>query len=230
MIRPDCTKHPSRRRLGAMLALAAIVAVTAPLFAAPPENLDTALASQRQHVEEHPDDAGALNDLANLLLLAGDHEGAEAAYAQALANQPEHPQARFNLALLLHDRGRPRQAIRELRTLVKHHPDHAWAQYQLGALYADRGHRGRALERYVKAFRLDPRLSDPVFNQHILSNPLATAAMLRAFSELSNAGSVPRLYADPGRITALLLPPTPPVLDTPAEEEEPAADQTQDDG
>lgn len=228
MTRTDCNRRPrAGRRLGAALALAAIVALAPPLSAAPPENLDAALASQRQHVEQHPGDAGALNDLANLLLLAGDREGAEAAYAQALAHEPEQPQARFNLALLLHDQGRLRQAVRELRRLVKHHPDHAWGQYQLGALYAERGNRSRALERYVKAFRLDPRLSDPVFNQHILSNPLATAAMLRAFSELSNAAAVPRLYADPGRVTALLLPVTPPA---PADEAEPAADEPQDDG
>ncbi|HSM13948.1 MAG TPA: tetratricopeptide repeat protein, partial [Thermoanaerobaculia bacterium] len=66
-----------------------------------PQRLDRAIEAQRALVDEHPADAGAQNDLANLLELAGDRLGAEQAYQRAIELDPDDPAPRFNYALLL---------------------------------------------------------------------------------------------------------------------------------
>ncbi len=188
-------------------ALAALLVAPLLVAAAPPARLGEALAVQQALVDEHPGDAGALNDLGNLLMEAGDLEGAESAYRRALEVDPARAEPQFNLALLLLASDRPRQARQQLRELLRAHPKHAWGHYQLGTLRLARGERSRALRSYREAFRLDPSLTDPRINPHIVDNELATAAMLKAFARIAAETSAPRIYADPGRITGLLLPP-----------------------
>ncbi len=138
--------------------------------------------------------------------MSGDRQAAEEVYRRAIETAPDRPEPRFNLALLLQEAGRWRPALRQLKQLLREHPDHAWAHYQLGTVQAGRGNRGSALRSFSKAFRLDPRLTDPRVNPHIVDNALTTAAMLRAFSAISPAAAAPRIYAEPSHITDLLLP------------------------
>ncbi len=218
----------ARKRLIHRLA-PALLAAPLLLAATPPGQLARAVAAQREQVEQQPGDAGALNDLANLLVEAGELEEAEEAYRQAMALGPEQPEPPFNLALLLTATHHPREARQLLKSMLEQHPDHAWGHYQLGTLEQTRGNRSRALRRYREAFRLDPKLSDPHHNPHVLDNSLATAAMLEAFSQIAETSGGQRIYADPSRITGLLLPrltASPGPMATPAMEQkaEPAAE------
>jgi hypothetical protein len=53
--------------------------------------------------------------------------------------------------------------------------------------------------------RLDPRLTDPAFNPHIVENSLASSAILLAYSDLSAAALAPRVYENPDHVTSILL-------------------------
>lgn len=212
-------------RQSTFLKRLAVALLAAPLLlaATPPAHLARAVAAQRELVAQEPDNVGALNDLGNLLAETGELEEAEEVYRQAMGLGPERPEPPFNLALLLTSTHRPKEARHLLKRLLEQHPDHAWGHYQLGTLLQARGSRGRALDHYREAFRLDPRLSDPHHNPHVLDNNLATAAMLEAFSQLAVKTTGRRIYTEPSRISSLLLPP---LTAAPAEPmEEPAMDE-----
>ena len=192
-----------RKTLQLLAVLAAAVVLAG---ATPSVPIDKALMAQRQLVAERPDNAGALNDLANLLVEMGETAEAEEAYRRAMQIEPDRPEPPFNLALLLAADKKPREARRMLKQMLERHPGHAWGHYQLGTLRQAHGTRRRALQSYREAFRLDPSLSDPRRNPHVLDNPLATAAMLEAFASIANEATTQRIYVEPSRITGLLLP------------------------
>lgn len=199
---------------------AALVCAPLLLGATPTAQLAGAVSAQRQLVAEQPDNAGALNDLGNLLAELGEVVEAEEAYRRAVELAPDLPEPAFNLSLLLAADGRPREARKLLQAMLRDHPRHAWGHYQLGTLLQAAGNRDRALRSYREAFRLDPSLSDPRVNPHVLDNSLATAAMLEAFSMSASAATSQRIYVEPERVKGLLLPPLAPMADgeAPAEE------------
>ena len=207
------------------LLAAALVAAPLLLGVAPPGQLAQAVEVQRGRVAEEPGNAGLLNDLGNLLVESGELAEAEEIYRRAMELEPGRPEPPYNLALLLAAENHPREARRLLTALLKEHPDHAWGHYQLGALQQARGSRGRALRNYREAFRLDPSLSDPRHNPHVLDNSLATAAMLEAFSLLGPEVTSQHIYVEPTRITGLLLTPLTAAPDEPTDE--PAMDEAE---
>jgi hypothetical protein len=200
------------------------------LAATPPENLPQALEAQRRLVADHPGDAAAQNDLGNLLLLAGDRKGAEAAYRQAVELAPDRASYHYNFALLLQQIDRPGQAQRHYRRVVELEPTNAWATYQVGALLEREGRRRAAIDWYARAFRLDPDLAFPDVNPHLIESELTAEAMLRGYRSAPLASSVPRIYEEPGRISALLVPPdvaTPTAVATTPEASVPGGGQAQ---
>jgi tetratricopeptide (TPR) repeat protein len=168
--------------------------------------LSEALAIQRSLALENPDDPALLNDLANLLLLAGEMNESEDTYRRAIELAPESISVHYNLGLLLQQTERPEKARREFQQVITLNPEHAWSHYQLGVLLAASGRRSSAIEQFATALRLDPRLTDPAFNPHIVENDLAASATLMAYSHLSPATLAPRIYEEPSRIAGLLLP------------------------
>jgi hypothetical protein len=183
-------------------------------------NLAKALEAQRRLIEQRPEDAGAYNDLGNLLQMAGSAAEAEAAYQRALELDPKRTSARFNLGLLLQQRGERRPALRHYRQVVEQQPQHAWAHFQIGTLREAAGDESGAVDAYAEAFRLDPQLAFPEVNPQVLSSELVTQAMLRAYRG-PDAGSLPPpIYEQPSRIADLLVPPVP----VPATEEGGATD------
>ena len=116
-----------------------------------PPRLGEALAEQRNLSRERPDDAGVWNDLGNLLVLRGDFDGAQSAYARALELELSSTATLFNLALLRQQRGDLGGAIADYRALLDVEPGNAWVHYQLGAAYEGQGQRQLALERYAEA-------------------------------------------------------------------------------
>jgi hypothetical protein len=172
-------------------------------------DLDSAISTQLERVAQQPASPEVHNDLGNLLALAQDREAAEAAYREALRLDADYFSALFNLAVLLRTGHRPQEAIQVLDRAVELEPDSAWSYYQRGAAHQELGHRKQATRDYARAFALDHRLALPDVNPLVIGNPLVTAAMLTP-QNVPVADVTPRSYAEPGRISHLLLPPPPP--------------------
>lgn len=188
----------------AAIAAAAFAALHVP--AAAPPNLERALASQRALAAERPDDPQVLNDLGNLLGLAGDTAQAEDAYRRALEIAPDLTSARYNLGLLLLLTERPKEALESFQAVVEADPEHAWAHYQIGVVHDQRGADARAVKHYGRAFRLDPQLAFPEINPHVIQNEHVTEAMLIAYRDLPVVAQVPKAYEEPSRIVELMVP------------------------
>jgi len=169
--------------------------------------LERALAAQEALVAAGGSDPVAWNDLGNLHGLAGEFGEAEAAYRRAIALDDHQTSARFNLALLLMQRGQNDEAAERLEQVLALDPEDAWAYYQLGILVEARGERERAIDLYAHAFALDPTLTFAESNPHIIDNHLVTPALLTAqrYVKHRTASQVPRQYGDGGRIAALML-------------------------
>ena len=176
-------------------------------LAGTPANLQEALQAQRALVVAHPTDADLLNDLGNLLALAGDLDEAEEVYRRALAIDPVDVTAQYNLALVLNEQGKAKEALHTLQSILESEPRHAWTHYQLGTLYADKNNRKQAVHHYAEAFSIDRSLTSPKVNPHIIENRLATEAMLRMHIDESPSTQAPRIYEEPGDVADLLLPP-----------------------
>ena len=210
----------SRILQGALLVFltSALVAL-----AGTPANLQEALAAQRALVAEHPGDASLLNDLGNLLALAGDLEEAEETYRRALQSEPMDVTSLYNLALVLREQGENKQARKTLESILEIDPRHSWTHYQLGDLYEDERNRKKAVYHYAQAFAADRSLTSPQVNPHIVENRLATDALLAMYVQESPSTQAPRIYKEPGDVAELLLPqpvPEPEVLEAAPEAED----------
>jgi tetratricopeptide (TPR) repeat protein len=184
--------------------------------------LEETLAAQRELVAAEPGNAGARNDLGNLLLLVGDAEGAAAAYQEALRLDPMATLPRYNLGLLELEGGELASARRQFHRVLADDPGHALARYRLGDIAAARDHRARAVRRYEQAFRLDPALADPATHPGVLFNKLVPWALHRAYLA-SPPGLRPRRYDDPARLAGLLIGAAPEPPAEPVAPEEPVA-------
>ena len=172
------------------------------------QNLERAIAAQRKLVGEQTgsaDRASALNDLANLLELRGDVEGAFEHYLAAIAEDVAWAPAHYNLALLAYTTGDSELASTHLETAVELDPGNAWAHYQLGRIADDAGDAEAAVDHYVHALSLDTRLAFTDVNPHFAVNRYATEVLLKADRSRVDA-LPPRTYSEPGRISSLLLP------------------------
>ena len=173
-------------------------------------SLDRAIAAQRERVDAQTrpaDRASALNDLANLLELRGDVEGAFEHYRAAIAEDGNLAPAHYNLALLAYSTGDSELASGHLETAIGLDPRNAWAHYQLGRIADDAGDSAAAVEHYIHALSLDTRLAFADVNPHFALNRHATEVLLRANRSQIEAVP-PRTYSEPGRISGMLLPRT----------------------
>jgi len=193
------------------LALVALLlAIATPTVAEGPARLSEALTAQRELVANSYDDPGALNDLANLLVLGGELEEAETVYQQALYWAPDSGTIHYNLGLLMQQQDLHEQAIAEFTKVVEVHPDNAWAHYQMGlSLEAMNSKGDAAVDSYARAFFLDPRLAFADVNPQVIDSRHLTAAMLQAHRRAPGRVVAPLSYQDPERIAAILLPPPP---------------------
>lgn len=191
----------------ALTALLGIVAIAA--IAAVPPNVTKAVEEQRRLTTQRAEDPAVWNDLGNLLMLAARPEEAEEAYTKAIELDPEKVSALFNLGLLNQQRGELREAYGFYRRVVKLEPRHAWAHYQLGSLWETWRQEERAIQSYATAFAIEPQLTFPDVNPHVVENNLMTESMLRAYRSDYAAPQAPAMYDNPSRIAALLVPPVP---------------------
>lgn len=187
--------------LAAAVGAAAVVAAAA----AAPLNLSQVLAEQLEHVAEHPHDPAALNDLGNLLQLAGAPAEAETAYRRALEVAPDLVSARYNLALLLQRAERYREALSEYQAVVERAPSHAWAHYQIGSIHEAQGDDRRAVRWYGEAFALEPRLAFTDYNPSVIENDLVEEAMLVGYRAEAARPLAAQVYEQPSRIRDLMF-------------------------
>ena len=193
-------------RLSSLVTVAAMLLLGWSSQAASPPNLYEALAAQQEQADLHPNDPEILNDLGNLLVLAGSLSEAEEAYHRSLDLSPDNTTTRYNLALVLMEQGRTKPATRELQHVLDLDPNHAWALYQLGTLSAADGRRDKAVEYYTRALALNPDLASPAFNPHIIENRYLTESQLRIYLAQAEAVQAPRLYQRPNQVAKLLIP------------------------
>ena len=204
---------PRPRALPVLTVLASLVAVGALLSiiamtaaAAVPPNIQSALERQQRLATERPRDAAVLNDLGNLLVMAGEPSQAEAAYRRAVEVDPHRLSAQYNLGLLLLQQGGKTGEARQLfEKVIELEPRHAWAHYQLGALLERKGDRSRAVREYAQAFRLDPQLAFREVNPQIVENGMVTESLLLAYRRQSSASAAPPIYDERSRIRELLV-------------------------
>ena len=192
--------------LGSLVALGALLSIIAMTAAAAvPPNIQAALERQQRLAAERPQDAAVLNDLGNLLVMAGEPSEAEAAYRRAVEVDPHRLSAQYNLGLLLLQAGKTGEARQLFEKVIEIEPRHAWAHYQLGALLERKGDRSRAVREYAQAFRLDPQLAFREVNPQIVENGMVTESLLLAYRRQSSASAAPPIYDERSRIRELLV-------------------------
>jgi tetratricopeptide (TPR) repeat protein len=183
-------------------------------IAADPPNLAEVLESQRALAQENPTPA-ILNDLGNLLVLAGHGNEAESTYRRVLQMDAHNAAAQFNLGLLMQYRGEKEMARELFLEVVGREPTNAWAYYQLGVLHEEAGERSKAIEKYAMALAIDPELYFPDVNPQIVNNLLVTESLLQAANLRKPTNLAPMNFARPREITQLLL--SLPAIPTPGE-------------
>jgi tetratricopeptide (TPR) repeat protein len=141
--------------------------------------------------------AGRHYDVARVLLIQQDYEGAGAAFRKALELKPAFAEALYGLAVVKHGQRNLEDAIELYRKALGAEPLNASGHYNLGRALFERGQVDRAIESYHKAIELSPEDADA-------HQSLARALVVR--NELAEAIYRYRrtLEIEPDRIGALL--------------------------
>jgi tetratricopeptide (TPR) repeat protein len=117
--------------------------------------------------------------------LAGESEGALAAYARAGELDPEHVDARLNTAIVQAEAGQFDAARASLREVLRRDPGNCGAMANLAGLSLAEGDRADARRRYEGALRLCPRDPAALWGAAVLAQEAGDSAraveMFRAF-------------------------------------------------
>jgi DNA-binding winged helix-turn-helix (wHTH) protein/TolB-like protein len=106
----------------------------------------------------------------NALQFSGDRAElvrAEAGYEQALALDPDLPQARLMMAKLFTETGRVEEATTQLIELVKNNPNMAEAHWELSYAYRYGGLLGESIEEGERALQINTKLESHQFNSYL---------------------------------------------------------------
>jgi tetratricopeptide (TPR) repeat protein len=121
------------------------------------DDSEGALKAAREGVAAYPTNAVLQNNLAVLLELSGDVQGAEAMLRAALAEDPSLPQISKNLADILYRNGRYDEAAEAYERAAKLNPDLGDDLYfKLGNIAYKRRDHARARESWAQATSLNP--------------------------------------------------------------------------
>ena len=99
-----------------------------------------------------------------LALEARDPAAAQRAYRRALARDPAFVEAAVNLARLLHESGRAKEAIALYQGALARTPDDAEIHYNLALALEDTAGAPAAIAEYECALALDPNFADAHWN------------------------------------------------------------------
>jgi Flp pilus assembly protein TadD len=128
------------------------------------------------------DDAAAVFSRGEALE-ASDRRGAEAAYRQVLALDPDHADAYLNLGALLCEGRRCDEAVALYDEALRRHPDEALLHFNRAIALEDQGRPAEALASYHASLRLAPDLADAHYNAARLHEQLGDAKQaVRHFS------------------------------------------------
>jgi len=112
------------------------------------------IETYRAMAAAHPDDALALNALADALGAAGQFDEAMVVAEQAAALQPENGMILDTQGWILLQGGHGERALATLRESARHLPDHPIVLYHLGAAYRAEGQASQAREHLSRALEL----------------------------------------------------------------------------
>lgn len=107
-----------------------------------------------------PDNAGAHNNLGNILLERADLDGAAAQYAEALRLVPTYADAHLNLGHVRVRQGRLAEAVDHYRAALRFQADSVEAHVACGDALAQLGRSAEAIDEYETALALQPNQAD----------------------------------------------------------------------
>ncbi len=105
------------------------------------------LEAARHHA---PNKVELLTDLSHALRSQGEHERARRELAEGIERWPTKPRVRYMHAIVLHDLGKTKAAIKAMEGLVELAPDHAGALNFLGFTWAERNEQLERAEQYIR--------------------------------------------------------------------------------
>lgn len=115
-------------------------------------------SSPEARTARHPQDEAILhNNMAGLLFMRGDLDGAVKELREAIRLSPDIPAPHNNLGMVLHAQGHAEAAMEEFLKAIRLNPRHAAARSNLGFALFDRGDLGSAVQQWQTAVTLDPR-------------------------------------------------------------------------
>lgn len=152
------------RRLLFMAAICLLALASGILTARRVRVYESASTFWTDAVLKNPGNAGAWNNLGNILAENGDRDGAIADYRRALALAPAYADAHHNLGKVLMATGRAREAIENLEDALRFQPANASIHLSLGSALSAEGKADAAAAEYRAALKLDPGRADAWFN------------------------------------------------------------------
>lgn len=127
------------------------------------KQVDEAERCLRRSIELH-EDTFNVNNLGRVLLTQGRFEEASEAFRRAAQLDPSDPKPRYNLTVLLREKGDAEAAAAALEQFVSEFPDHAGGQNDLGLILEDRGDTAGALAAFLRAVELSPHYVPACWN------------------------------------------------------------------
>ncbi len=118
-------------------------------------DFDRAINSYKRALSFDPGHKQTHMNLATAYMQAGRLKEAEREFIYLYALRPLNPEILFNYALLLYQTGAPESAETKLEKLLEFDSFHLEANLLLGSIYEERGEVDKALELYVKAYRIN---------------------------------------------------------------------------
>jgi predicted O-linked N-acetylglucosamine transferase (SPINDLY family) len=144
--------------------------------------------------------AATLTDLGTEEKLAGRLDAGVRRYEEALAVEPTHAGALYNLGVAFMDSGRRERAARAFDLAVRSHPSHADALNNLGVLHRDAGRDDRAAECYLAALAARPRFPEALNNLGVIriDDGLAAQALRLFDAALAARPEYPQAHCNRG--------------------------------
>lgn len=145
--------------------------------------LDTQIANTLAALRNNPQSPELHNALGSLLVEKGFPRDAEVEFERAINADSDFFPAWYNLGLVRAARGDEFGARRAFNRTVDLKPGHAVALFQLGLIEEKREHIDKAVDLYVKAFKINPALLDVEVNPRILDTRLTHRALLQMYPD-----------------------------------------------